>query len=136
MTIFRGKSISELVTLGSLTPETLVEIELNGNSGKCTVAELFTAMGDQFMTGDQIRLLLQDKMAIGGSVENALTLGGMDLDELTAHFQTLTVAGSDTLGGYTPDDFATQGDIAALQVEISRLAGILNQLFDSLSLEP
>lgn len=135
MSMRNPKLIRDLSSIdaGSLNPNVLVELETATGNFKGTIADLFTAMGDQFIDGDTLRLLLASKMNVGGAVEDSTRFNGKTEAEWRQIIAETPTASADSVGGLTINELATKDEVAQVANDLAQLAGIMQALFDSLN---
>lgn len=129
------KLISDLAQIPSdlLNPSVRIELETETESYRGTIADLFEAMGDQFIDGDTLRGLLGSKMNIGGAVEDSTKFNGKTETEWLQLIRETATGSASDVGGLTPANIATKDEVAQVAADLEHLASILQSLFDSLN---
>lgn len=135
MSMRNPKLIRDLSSIdaGSLNPDVLVELETATGNFKGTIADLFTAMGDQFISGDTLRLLLSSKMNVGGAADDTIRFNGKTEADWRQIIAETPAASADNVGGLTANEIATKDEVAQVASDLEQLAGIIQALFDSLN---
>lgn len=135
MSMREPKLIKDLTSIApvELNTAVLVELETASGSYKGTIGDLFTAMGDEFIPGTELRQLLASKMGVGGQVDDSTRFAGKTEAEWMSIINNSTPLSANSIDGYTMAEIATKAEVAQVASDLEQMAGIIQDLFNSLN---